>query len=160
MIISEITKITNRVENIDGEEVYILDRSMKAGMEKLKEWADVEKNSYMLSKLIKDIDFICNNFNFAIALRKIFINEQLDWIPCMVYKYQGQWRRVQLEYANCLKCEWNGKIANPTNPDLYFNLKNEFEVLHCINQLPFCKCPKCGGEVSRKAIWIEKGKSG
>lgn len=32
MIISEISEITSRIENIDGEEMYVLDQSMSTGM--------------------------------------------------------------------------------------------------------------------------------
>lgn len=156
MVINEITEITSRVENIDGEEVYVLDRSMSAGMDKLKERAGLEKESCVLHKLTRDIEFICKNSNFAIAFRSIPIKgDSVDWVPCLIYKYQEKWRRVQCEHANCLRCDWEGNIANPTNLDLYFNLKNEYEIVHDMYKLPFCVCPKCGGEISRKAIWIE-----
>ena len=156
MIISEISEITSRIENIDGEEVYVLDQSMSTGMNKLKERAALEKESCVLHMLIRDIKFICKNSNFAIAFRPIPIKgDAVDWIPCLIYKYQGKWRRVQREHANCLRCDWEGNIANPTNLDLYFMLKNDYEIVHDMYKLPFCTCPKCGGEISRKAIWIE-----
>lgn len=154
MIINEITEITNRVENIDGEEVYVLDKNMRLGIDKLKEWAEMDKDDHVLSMLKKDIEFICEKQNFAIAFRPVKLRIT-KWLPCLIYKYEGKWRRVQLEYANCLKCDWKGCIANPTNPDLYFALENEFEVMNNINKLLFCKCPKCGNEISRKAIWTE-----
>ena len=59
MIINEITEITNRVENIDGEEVYVLDKNMRLGIDKLKEWAEMDKDDHVLSMLKKDIEFIC-----------------------------------------------------------------------------------------------------
>ncbi|MEY8268732.1 hypothetical protein AALA79_20520 [Lachnospiraceae bacterium 64-25] len=156
MVIDKINEITDRIENIDGEEVYVLDQSMYEGMNKLAERAKYEKDSYVLTMLVRDIKFICKNLSFAIAFRKVPIkNSFVDWVPCLIYKHDGKWRRVQLEHANCLRCDWEGRIANPTNPDLYFNLKKEFEVLHDMYKLPFCVCPKCGGEISRKAIWIE-----
>lgn len=62
---------------------------------------------------------------------------------------------MQLEHANCLKCDWEGTIANPTHPEVFFGLKNEFELMRKMDKLPFCKCPKCGGEISRQAIWVE-----
>lgn len=152
MIINEITEITDKTEEIDGEKVYILEKHMKTGVERLKELARMNKDDDVLAMLNRDSKFICEKQNFAIAFRDI---KALPWLPCMIYKYEGQWRRVQLEYANCLKCDWKGCIANPTNPDLYFALENEFEVMNNINKLLFCKCPKCGNEISRKAIWTE-----
>jgi len=156
MILNDITNITNQIENIDGEEVYVLDKSMRLGIDRLKEKVAVAKDDHFFSMLKKDIEFICEKENFAIAFRPV--NFRITkWLPCLIYKYQGNWRRVQLEYANCLKCNWRGNIANPTNPELFFTLKNEFELMHNMSKLPFCKCPKCGGEISRKAIWTEDG---
>lgn len=128
MIINEITEITNRVENIDGEEVYVLDKNMRLGIDKLKEWAEMDKDDHVLSMLKKDIEFICEKQNFAIAFRPVKLRIT-KWLPCLIYKYEGKWRRVQLEYANCLKCDWKGRIANPTEPSLYGGLKNEFELM-------------------------------
>ena len=154
MIINEITEITDKIEEIDGEKVYILEKHMKTGVERLKEWTETDNDDGVLTMLNKHLEFICEKQNFAMAFRHI--NLRLTrWLPCMIYQYEGQWRRVQLEYANCLKCDWKGRIANPTNPGLYCALKNEFELMRKANKLPSCKCPKCGGELSRKAIWVE-----
>lgn len=151
MIINEITEITDKTEEIDGEKVYILEKHMKTGVERLKELARMNKDDDVLAMLNRDSKFICEKQNFAIAFRDI---KALPWLPCMIYKYEGQWRRVQLEYANCLKCDWNGSIANPTDPDLYITSENMFDILKKMNQLSFCMCPKCGSEISSKAIWI------
>lgn len=156
MIISDITSITNQIENIDGEEVYILDKSMRTGIDILKEKSEMEKDDHVLSMLKKDVEFICEQQDFAIAFQPVNFRVT-KWLPCLIYKYEGKWRRVQLEYANCLKCDWKGIVANPTNPELFFALKDEFEVMHNMNKLPFCKCPKCRGGISRKAIWTEDG---
>ena len=152
MIINEITEITDKTEEIDGEKVYILEKHMKTGVERLKELARMNKDDDVLAMLNRDSKFICEKQNFAIAFRDI---KALPWLPCMIYKYEWLWRRVQLEYANCLKCDWKGRIANPTEPSLYGGLKNEFELMRQAARLPSLKCPKCGGEISRKAIWIE-----
>lgn len=69
MMINEITEITNQIEKIDGEEVYVLDKSMRAGKDKLKERAETDKDDHVLLMLKKDIDFICERQNFAIAFR-------------------------------------------------------------------------------------------
>ncbi len=47
MMINEITEITNQIEKIDGEEVYVLDKSMRAGIDKLKERAEMNKDDHV-----------------------------------------------------------------------------------------------------------------
>lgn len=154
MTIEEVLEITNRIENIDGDDVYVLDREMHKGISKLRRRGKREKENYMFTMLNKDIEFICNHAGFAIAFRPVKWKMAKKWIPCLIYKYEGVWRRVVLQHANCLKCDWNGSIANPTDPDLYITSENRFDILKKMNQLSFCMCPKCGSEISSKAIWI------
>ena len=153
MIIKEITEITNQIENIDGEEVYVLDRSMHKGMSILKARAAIEIDDLTLSLLKRDIEFVCRQENFAIAFRPIKYRTN-EWLSCLIFKHAGEWRRVALEYVNCLKCDWTGNAANPTAMDLYNSMDNCFEILKKMHQLPFLKCPKCGSELSTKAIWV------
>lgn len=155
MTIEQILEITNRVENIDGDDVYILEKEMCEGLEKLKKQIKLEKKDYLFAMLNNDVEFISNHSDFAIAFRPVKWINSRKWIPCLIYKYQGAWRRVILQYANCLRCDWRGNIANPTDPDLYITLENRFDILKKMNQLSFCKCPKCGSEISSKAIWLE-----
>lgn len=155
MTVEEILKITNRVENIDGDDVYILEKGMSKGLEKLKKQIELEKENYLFIMMNNDIEFICNHSDFAIAFRPVKWINSVKWIPCLIYKYKGEWRRVIIQYANCLTCDWRGNIANPTDPDLYITLENRFEILKKMNKLSFYKCPKCGSEISSKAIWLE-----
>lgn len=155
MTIEEILEITNQIENIDGEDVYVLRKEMYKEIEKLKRRIDSEKESHLFAMLNKDVDFICSHLGFAIAFRPVKSGNNRKWIPCLIYNYAGKWRRVILQYANCLKCDWTGNIANPTDPDLYITMKNEFQILKEMAKLPFLKCPKCGSELSARAIWLE-----
>lgn len=157
MTISEILEITNTVANIDGEDVYILEKGMVRELETLKKKIKVE--NHLFAMLSKDIEFIYSHSDFAIVFRPIKWGDERKWIPCLAYKHKDEWRRVVLQYANCLKCDWNGTIANPTDPDLYITLDDRFDILRKMNRLSFYKCPKCGNDISSKAIWIE-GKSG
>ncbi len=152
MTIEEVLEISNRVENIDGDDAYILDKEMYDGLEKLKQKIKLEREDCLFSMLNKDIEFICKYSGFAIAFLPV------KWkkvIPYLIYKHEGEWRRVSLQYANCLKCDWNGSIANPTVPDLHITMENRFDILRKMEQLSFCGCPKCGGKISSPAIWIE-----
>lgn len=155
MTIEEVLEITNCVENIDGEDVYVLEKEMHEGLEKLRQRINMEKESYVFAMLNNDVEFICNHLDFAIAFRPVKWINSRKWIPCLIYKYGNEWRRIVLQYANCLKCDWAGKVANPTDPDLYITMETMFDILEKLNQLPFCKCPKCGGTISAKAIWLE-----
>ena len=134
--------------------MYVIETSMKDGIERLKEMVNLDKNNAVLALLEAYIEFICNHQNFAIALEPIK-RDPLAWIPRSLYKYEKNWRRVVLENVNCMKCDWEGLIANPTVYDLYITLENPFDILKEMDKLHFCKCPKCGGEISRQAIWIE-----
>ena len=134
--------------------MYILDKRMSEGMNILKARAAIETDNLVLSMLKKDIEFMCRQENFAIAVRpiKYRINK---WLPCLIFRHTGEWRRVALEYVNCLKCDWNGIAASPTAVDLYITLENRFDILKEISQLSFLKCPKCGSKLSTEAIWLE-----
>ncbi|WNJ95675.1 hypothetical protein RND59_00695 [Vibrio ruber] len=65
------------------------------------------------------------------------------------------WRRVQIEHISCLFCEWSGRIANPTEPSLYFSVSDEFAALQKAFSLDRLPCPKCGAELPRHAVWVE-----
>lgn len=155
MTIQEISEITNQIENIDGEDVYVLRKEMHKEIEKLKRRISLEKESHLFAMLNKDIEFICSHLGFAIAFRPVKLGNDRQWIPCLIYNYEGEWRRVILQYANCLKCDWTGNIANPTDIDLYITMENEYQILKEMAKLPFLKCPKCGGKLSARAIWME-----
>ncbi len=152
MTIEEVLEITNRVEIIDGEDVYILEKEMHEGLEKLRRRINLEKEEYIFAMLNYDVEFICNHSDFAIAFRPL---KRGKWLPCLIYKYQGEWRRVALQYVNCIKCDWIGNAASPNDPDLYITMENRFEILNKMAQLPFLKCPKCGSGISTRAIWVE-----
>ena len=159
MSIDEILEITNKVANIDGEDVYIIENGMLSELEKLRNRIEAEKESYVFESLGKDIEFICSHSGFSIAFRPIkWSPDAKRWLPCLLYKYKGEWRRVVIQYVHCLKCDWNGSIACPTEPELYETMENKFDILEKMWQLPFCKCPKCGNEISSQAIWIENDK--
>lgn len=155
MTLEEVLEITNQIENIDVDDVYILHREMYNGLDKLKQRIKKEKEDHMFLMLSKDIEFMYNNYGFSLAFRPVKWKNSKKWIPCLIYRYKDEWRRVEIQYANCLKCDWNGSIANPTDPDLYITMENRFDIMKKMNQLSFCKCPECGSEISSKAIWTE-----
>ena len=86
MTIEEVLEITNRIENIDGDNVYVLDREMHKGIWKLRRRGEREKENYMFSMLNKDIEFMCNHAGFAIAFRHVKSKMAKKRIPCLIYK--------------------------------------------------------------------------
>lgn len=159
MTIDEILAITKQSIRVDGDDVYILKKEMYEGIEKIKKQLGIKKEDSLTTQISKDVEFICNYSDFAMAFRPVQWGESRRWIPCLIYKYKGEWRRVILQYASCLVCDWNGSIANPTDPDLYITMKSRFDILKKVNNLPFLTCPKCGNEISSKAIWIDNESS-
>ena len=155
MILNDVLEITQKSIDIDGEEVYILEKNMQKEVDELKHIIFLHKDEYMFSMLEKHLDFILRHKDFAIAFRPIKRKDIKEWLPCIVYVYQKEWRRVSLQYANCLKCNWQGNIANPTDTDLYATMENRFNIIKTMYELPFLKCPLCGNELSGKAIWID-----
>ena len=46
-----------------------------------------------------------------------------------IYVMEGGLQRIQLETTEYTNCNWQGTIANPTQPDLYIALKDRFEIM-------------------------------
>ncbi len=67
MTLEEVLEITNQIENIDGDDVYILHREMYKELDKLKQRIKKEKEDHMFSMLSKDIEFMYNNYGFSIV---------------------------------------------------------------------------------------------
>ncbi len=61
MTLEEVLEITNQIENIDGDDVYILHREMYKELDKLKQRIKKEKEDHMFSMLSKDMEFIANS---------------------------------------------------------------------------------------------------
>ena len=102
MIEENILKITNIKQYVDGEIVYIINCEMEESLSKLEKLANMNRDSYMFSKLLNDILFIRKHNNFSIAFRPVKWINSVKWIPCLLYMYQNEWRRVIIQYANCL----------------------------------------------------------
>ena len=61
MTLEEVLEITNQIENIDGDDVYILHREIYKEVDKLKQRIKEEKEDHMFSMLSKDMEFIENS---------------------------------------------------------------------------------------------------
>ena len=61
MTLEEVLEITNQIENIDGDDVYILHREIYKEVDKLKQRIKKEKEDHRFSMLSKDMEFIENS---------------------------------------------------------------------------------------------------
>ncbi len=151
----ELIKITQKKVESCGEEVYNIEKNMQTEVNSLRHAISLHKESLVMSLLEKHLDFILKHEDFAIIFRPIKRKGLIEWLPCVAYLYHSNWTRVTLQNAKCLKCNWKGTAANPTDTDLYFTMDNDLEFLRKAFKLPFLKCPLCGNELSTKAIWVE-----
>ncbi len=69
-----------------------------------------------------------------------------------MYNSGNGFQRVQFENAACQSCKTVFFVANPTYFALYPN--NDLDINEL--QYPLLNCPKCGGKLSRPAIWVKK----
>ena len=82
MTLEEILKITNLIENVDGEDVYVLEKEMYKEIEKLRQRINSEKGSYLFAMLNDDVDFICKreavDFRYNGEFSPIHLLEKID----------------------------------------------------------------------------------
>ncbi|MCL1790399.1 MAG: hypothetical protein FWG40_03420 [Peptococcaceae bacterium] len=107
------------------------------------------------------LDLLTALSNFIQKNRKVFVlglsqYQNKIWLPMALFKLNGNWQRVHIEYPKCSECGWRGAIANPTEPSLYFGVPSRFDVLRQACSLPRLGCPVCGSILSRHAIWVEQ----
>lgn len=78
-------------------------------------------------------------------------DEENGWFEFIaMYKKELGYQRVQFENSKCLSCKSGWRIANPSYLGIYPNY--DFDISEC--EYPLLDCPKCGGKLSRDAIWI------
>lgn len=151
----EIGKFSKCKEKIDGEDCYILDEKIYNNVNLLKKLDGVVDSEIFIKYVAHDVSFVKEHKGFCIALYKIR-SKISNWFPCILYFYEGAWRRIQLEFTECEFCGWKGQIANPTIPDLYIAIPERVEALNRALNLPVVSCPKCENKLNRHAIWVEK----
>jgi len=78
------------------------------------------------------------------------------WLLLVLFKKDsGELQRVHLERVTCSKCGAQHVIANPTLVDLYLGVTNRVEANNRAFRWPRVRCPNCGAELPRFAIWAE-----
>ncbi|MDE7293380.1 MAG: hypothetical protein K2N72_03040 [Oscillospiraceae bacterium] len=71
-------------------------------------------------------------------------------VSIAMYKKELGYQRIQFEFSKCLNCGSVWRIGNPSWLGMY--PKYDFDISEC--EYPLLDCPKCGGKLSRNAIWI------
>lgn len=77
------------------------------------------------------------------------------WMVVPLFAVGNNWQRVQIERVTCEKCAWNGWIANPTEPSLYFGVPNELAATQHAYTYSRLGCPACEIALPRFAVWTE-----
>lgn len=141
---------------VDGQEIYPVDDNM---LNMLKENPEIDGikigSKDMIAIIEKKFEFTKKNTRFIFGLCLIKTNNRSFWLGEMFYKCLNKWYRVHIENSICKKCETIWTIANPYEYSLFNYVKDKEYILNEILQLEKLKCPKCMGELSRFAIWIE-----
>lgn len=152
-----ITDISTRIEIVNDEILYIMDLNQVAKLTSMDEIDGVTLGGPdIVNSLMKMKEFIENHNEFVLAMYKgNFGQTRFRWLFCPLYQIDNMWTKVQIEYIVCDNCGWEGKIANPTMPSLYFTLKNRKEALDKAWNLPRMKCPNCGMDFNQYCIWVE-----
>ena len=153
----KIADILMRIEIVNNENLYIVDLDRVAKFTIEDEVDGVKLGGSDIIRLINImIEFTRIHNNFLLAMYKCYIGQtRIIWRFCVLYRTDDNWQRVHIERVACENCEWKGLIANPTLPSLYDTVKNKHDALDIAWNLPRKKCPSCGKELSRYAIWIE-----
>lgn len=140
-----------------GQEFYILKKDKWEVLKKTEEWVKLEIAYPMLIQRINhQIEFTEKNSDFICAITKQPLGRKRDmWVAFLFLKMDEGWQRIVLETTGCTNCNWQGIIANPTQPDLYLSLSKRFEIMNKSTQLKQVTCPICNGKLKRFAIWVE-----
>ncbi|MFZ6721381.1 hypothetical protein [Undibacterium sp. Ji49W] len=130
----------------------------------MDEWGDIiEKETYrgvavfspntknLILELVSFVSKYSNEFCLGLYRPKGL----KAWLPVPLFNLKEEWQRVQIEQIDCVKCNWKGKIANPSEPTLYFGTSNELAATQRAAMLSRCNCPKCGAPLARHAVWTE-----
>lgn len=153
--IENVEIITKRVEFIDGENVFFIDPNMKEEIQNAREFIDANNGDCLIEHLSYDINFMLVHVGFAVIFRPVFLGEKEIWVPCLVYYYKDAWQKVAIQHVFCKECGWKGRIACPTDADVFDGMQNRFERMKKAFELQFLGCPECGGKLSSNAIWID-----
>ena len=143
----------------------VLDHSQTIRILDTDELDDFEKEIYKFTwfgkKLTKGMtDYFQNEIDFYKEYGKYgfklgyysYNNVENDSVIVVgMYNNGMGYQRVMWENAKCNKCGAVWFIANPTGYDLY--PKGDFDIKDL--KYPLLNCQKCGGMLSRSAIWMK-----
>lgn len=137
-------------QELNGQHVYILDPEA---------FGLLMENPTIEDQPIRAMDMVCNMIEFvqthkSFSLAFYPLGKHKMWMFCLLFYTGEDLQRVQIENTRCDNCNWEGIIANPTIPELYFGCPNEWEALNRAYESPKVNCPSCNGTLSRHAIWI------
>ncbi len=141
---------------VDGQCITVLANQRWSSLLKQPIYQDLPIFTASTENIVRKlVNLVANNpEKFVLGL---FKSKQLKkaWGVIPLYKSQGGWQRVQIEYVTCSCCGWQGAIANPSEASLYFGLDKEWELTKKAFTLMQVGCPRCNEKLPRFAIWTD-----
>lgn len=111
-------------------------------------------NKTFVTYMDKLMKFCGKHKEFCCAITKVYFDKKKGiWHPFLFYHIGSKRIRVRIENAKCIKCNWEGIIANPTLPDLYETVSDRFSKMKASYGNPSVGCPCCGEKLPRFAVW-------
>jgi hypothetical protein len=142
-----MTVIKFEKEIADGEVIYVLD---ELSVNILAKDSSIEETGILKPWLQWHADFVSHRYKiFRLAWRFVARGRKLWFV---LLRHRNQWVRVHIECPRCKVCKTHLTTANPDVHGLYTGV-HVFE--NSSNEIPNVGCPKCGGEIERRAIWVE-----
>lgn len=139
-----------------GQKFYIISHDICYDLKEIRSLGKKYFTKILINEINKLLEFSEKNTGFCCAVTKIKMGKEREsLLPVLFYKTVSGWVRVRIETTKCTICDWHGRIANPTLPDLYETLDNRFELMKEVSQMESILCPKCNNSLERHAIWIE-----
>lgn len=145
-----IDSIYDSIEILDEEKIYVI--SYEKWMKLIQYNYKLDIMDSMIPIITKLMEFSNKYNDFSVGFSK---GGAIGWVATVLYNYDKEIHRVQLENGKCKKCEWSGIIANPTDVLLFINVKNNIEIMRKAWELPMLGCPICNEKLERPAIWVE-----
>lgn len=136
--------------SVNGQTVYTLNTQ---AFEFLIKEPVIEGQAISAKDVIYDMmNFIRQHGSFYLAFYTLGIKGK--WNFCLLFEMNSKLQRVQIESVKCKECNWEGIIANPTIPELYYGCPDRWGALDEAYQIPIVHCPQCDSKLPRHAIWV------
>jgi hypothetical protein len=140
---------------IDGQSVKI---------PTMLEWQEIARSGGFLdvpvysvftkNTVIRQLDFVLLHAE-EFLLGVVRVRGLKSWVVLPLLRLDGRLQRVQIERLTCDNCGRKLKVANPSEPTLYFGAPDHHGALQDALKLRHVACPNCGAPLPKAAAWAE-----